>query len=145
MVVNEDTNKWLVAEFKSVQLQLASIKEQTGKTEGKTNEIDRSMQSMLLALTQHIYECPTRKEFDLLKDENEAFKKISIKLEVYEHNYKTIFISIAVAISGMLLGAFLIISNVNDAINTNAAKIKSIAIMKEANDQLKSSSNETGK
>lgn len=137
MIVNEDTNKWLVAEFKSVQLQLASIKEQTGKTEGKTNEIDKSMQSMLLALTQHIYECPTRKEFDLLKEENEAFKKISIKLEVYESHYKTIFISISVAIAGMLLGAFLVISNVNDAIDANTAKIKSVAIMREANDQLK--------
>lgn len=67
--MNDEMTKWLESEFRSMGLQLTSIKEQTSKTEMKTNEIDKSMQEMVLSLTKHVSDCPTRTEFDEVRKE----------------------------------------------------------------------------
>lgn len=52
-----------------VQFQLTTISIQTQKAEDKSNEIDKSMQKIVLALNQHINDSPTRLEVDEIKKE----------------------------------------------------------------------------
>ena len=135
--MDDNTLKWLESEFNSVQLQLGSIKEQTNKVELKTIEIEKTINILFRAESKHYELCPLRKELSEMRKENDLFKEVALKVRIVERNYKTILISASCLIAGMLIGAFLLFTNLNNAIDQNSSKIKSVAIMKEADDQLK--------
>jgi len=138
MEIEISVTKWLESEFRSVQKQLESIKEQTAKTELKTNEIDKAMQLMVLSWTQHIHDSPSRDEVEKLKSKIEECKTELAEYGFIKKYYRVFAVSLAALVAGLLIGA-VVITGKFDAIAktaiTTTTNIKEIKA--EQNDNTK--------
>lgn len=105
--MSEEVQLWLNAEFKSISKQLDTIKEQTGKTEHKLNEIEKAVQELKLSENSHFEKCPIRKEVETLKMELQEY-------EFIRKYYRVFMIAFAVAVAGMVYTAWTISASIKD-------------------------------